>query len=219
MTRLSFFQDLLTAVFNRDDTNEADSDTRSQEELCDALLSERGEVSGNRIANLILMRFSKFNDEEQLAFFQMLVQRFDINTGEVQAAANKLADEDTAQNLKALLNCVEPKRQELFRRLNRISGATGMLVNMRASLLRHMKEHRELERIDIDFQKQFRAWFNRGFLVLREIDWQTPANILEKLLSSLHAGRTANICGGGLDSVSTGFNLRNIISTPGDSAC
>jgi len=174
-SRLSFFQDLLTSVFNRDDTDELDSDARSLEELCDALLSERGEVSGNRIANQILTRFSHATDEVQLAFFKMLVERFDIDTKKVQAAANKLAEEDTAKNLGALLNCVEPKRQELFRRLNRIPGATGMLVNLRASLLTHKQEHPELERIDIDLQKQFRAWFNRGFLVLREIDWQTPA--------------------------------------------
>ena len=183
ISRMSFFQDLLTSVFNRDSTDELDSDSRSLEELCDALLSERGEVSGIRIANLILARFSNFNDEEQLIFFKMLVHRFDIDTIQVRAAATELAEEDTAKNLKALLDCVEPKRQELFRRLNGIPGATGMLVNMRASLLTHMKEHAELERIDIDLQKQFRAWFNRGFLVLREIDWQTPANILEKLIA------------------------------------
>lgn len=179
---MSFFQDLLTSVFYRDDTDELDSDARTLEELCDALLSERGEISGNRIANNILNRFSRSSDDEQLAFFKMLVQRFDIDTHQVQAAANKLAEDDTAKNLKALLNCVEPKRQELFRRLNRVPGATGMLVNMRASLLKHKKEHSELERIDVDLQKLFRAWFNRGFLVLREIDWQTPANILEKLI-------------------------------------
>jgi len=189
MSRMSFFQDLLSSVFYRDDTDELHSDARSLEELCDALLSERGEISGNRIANQILSRFSQFNNDEELAFFKMLVTRFDIDTKQVQAAANKLAEDDTAKNLRDLLHCVEPKRQELFRRLNRIPGATGMLVNMRASLLKHKQHHGELERIDIDLQKQFRAWFNRGFLVLREIDWQTPANILEKLIEyeAVHA--------------------------------
>ena len=27
------------------------------------------------------------------------------------------------------------------------------------------------------------SWFNRGFLVLRRIDWQTPAAILEKIIA------------------------------------
>ena len=189
INRMNYFQDLLTSVFNRDAADHLDQDDRSLEQLCDALLSERGEVSGNRIAHQILFRFTNASEDEQLAFFKMLVKRFDIDTRQVQSAANSLDENNTAENLNFLLNCAEPKRQELFRRLNRIPGATGMLVNMRTSLLTHMKTHRDLARIDIDFQKLFRAWFNRGFLVLREIDWQTPANILEKLIAyeAVHA--------------------------------
>ena len=35
----------------------------------------------------------------------------------------------------------------------------------------------------------FSSWFNRGFLVLRPIDWTTPANILEKIIryEAVHA--------------------------------
>ncbi len=189
INRMSYFQDLLTSVFNREAAGHFDYDGRTLEQLCDALLSERGEVSGNRIAHQILVRFSDSSEEEQLAFFKMLVKRFDIDTRQVQSAAESLDENNTAENLSFLLNSVEPKRQELFRRLNRIPGATGMLVNMRSVLLTQMKTNSELARIDIDFQKLFRAWFNRGFLVLREIDWQTPANILEKLIAyeAVHA--------------------------------
>lgn len=189
INRISFLQDMLSSVFNREAVEGVDNDTRSFEELCDALLSERGEVSGNRIANLILTRFNDAESEDQLAFFRMLVERFDIDTEEVRSASESLSADNTASNLAHLLNCAEPKRQELFRRLNRIPGATGMLVNMRKCLLVHMREHSELARIDIDFQRLFRAWFNRGFLALREIDWQTPANILEKLIEyeAVHA--------------------------------
>lgn len=173
----------MSSVFSRAGAGTPDFDDRSFEQLCDALLSERGEVSGNRIAHQILTRFSLSDEDEQLAFFKMLVTRFDIDTKQVLSAANALDAHDNTENLNYLLNCVEPKRQELFRRLNRIPGATGLLVNMRTSLLKQMKQNPELARIDIDLQKLFRAWFNRGFLVLREIDWHTPANILEKLIA------------------------------------
>lgn len=187
--RFAFFHDMLSAVFSRDSEAADSHDNRPLQELCDALLSSRGEVSGNRIAQAILLRFTNASDEDQLAFFQMLVTRFDIDTQKVQSAANSLAEHNSSENLGYLLECVEPRRQELFRRLNRVPGATGMLVNMRACLLKHMKQNKELKRIDLDFQKLFRAWFNRGFLVLREIDWQTPANILEKLIAyeAVHA--------------------------------
>jgi malonyl-CoA decarboxylase len=44
-------------------------------------------------------------------------------------------------------------------------------------------DHRDdLAPVDADFVHLFSSWFNRGFLVLRRIDWSTPANILEKII-------------------------------------
>jgi malonyl-CoA decarboxylase len=189
MSRIGYFQDLLSSVFNRDANAQKYGDNRSLEELCSALLSERGEVTGNRLAASLLHCFSEANEAEQLEFFQMLVSKFDINIGDVYKAAQQLKHENSVEHFSKLLGTVEPKRQELFRRLNSAPGATGMLVDMRAKLLTHTKQHPELARIDIDLQKLFRDWFNRGFLVLHEIDWNTPANVLEKLIEyeAVHA--------------------------------
>ncbi|WP_238123950.1 MULTISPECIES: malonyl-CoA decarboxylase domain-containing protein, partial [unclassified Xanthobacter] len=41
---------------------------------------------------------------------------------------------------------------------------------------------RDLAAVDRDFGHLFSSWFNRGFLVLRRIDWSTPANVLEKII-------------------------------------
>ena len=76
----------------------------------------------------------------------------------------------------------EPRRQELFRRLNRAPGGTAALVAMRADLLEAMRGDRGLAVVDRDFQHLFGSWFNRGFLVLRRIDWSSPAAILEKII-------------------------------------
>jgi len=53
-------------------------------------------------------------------------------------------------------------------------------------------DHRsDLETIDEDFLHLFSSWFNRGFLVLRRIDWSTPAIVLEKIIryEAVHAIR------------------------------
>jgi malonyl-CoA decarboxylase len=49
-------------------------------------------------------------------------------------------------------------------------------------LLRIMKGHKELAALDRDVAHLLTSWFNRGFLVLRRIDWSTPANILEQII-------------------------------------
>ncbi len=53
---------------------------------------------------------------------------------------------------------------------------------MREQLLDAMAHRADLAAVDADFVHLFSSWFNRGFLVLRDIDWSTPANILEKII-------------------------------------
>jgi malonyl-CoA decarboxylase len=77
----------------------------------------------------------------------------------------------------------------LIRRLNQVPGATKALVAMRADLLRLGRGEASLEALDLDFRHLFASWFNRGFLVLRPINWQSPAHILEKIIAyeAVHA--------------------------------
>lgn len=64
------------------------------------------------------------------------------------------------------------------RRLNQPPGATRAIVRMRTDLLSMLPEAPELGRTDLDFQHLLRSWFNRGFLVLRQIGWESPARVL-----------------------------------------
>ncbi|MEE9335874.1 MAG: malonyl-CoA decarboxylase family protein [Granulosicoccaceae bacterium] len=189
MSRIGLLQNVLSSLFARPVTPSIGEDTRSITELCDALLSERGEVSGMRIAATILQRFSAENAAGQLAFFKLLQERFDITADNALRAAQHYSETPDAANLAILRNSVEPRRMELLRRLNHVPGATGDLVQMRACLLDHIQDDPELSRIDVDFQRLFAAWFNRGFLILQEINWQTPANVLEKIIAyeAVHA--------------------------------
>ena len=88
-------------------------------------------------------------------------------------------DESRGSDLHFL---AEPRRQELFRRLNRAPGGTRALVQLREDLLEFKREDKSLETVDRCLAHLFVSWFNRGFLVLRRIDWSTPANILEKII-------------------------------------
>jgi malonyl-CoA decarboxylase len=45
-----------------------------------------------------------------------------------------------------------------------------------------MSGRKELAALDRDVVHLLSSWFNRGFLVLRRIDWSTPANILEQII-------------------------------------
>jgi malonyl-CoA decarboxylase len=60
---------------------------------------------------------------------------------------------------------------------------------MRVDHLAVLNDHPDLRRTDLDFMHLLRSWFNRGFLVLRQISWDTPASVLEKIVAyeAVHA--------------------------------
>ncbi len=189
MGRIAFFSDLMSTLFERRPSGAGVPSRIAVADLCESLLSSKGEVSGSRIAQDILAHYKAMNPFERQEFFQGLATALDIDPDMVIKTAEIYRTEPTAFTLAALFKQAEPRRQELFRRLNQSPGGTAELVRMRLDLLELLPEAPELEVIDVDFQHLFASWFNRGFLVLRPIDWRTPANILERIIQyeAVHA--------------------------------
>lgn len=188
MSRIAFFADIMGTLFERRPGKAAAPSRAPMAALCDALLSAQGEVSGMRLARDILQRYRAMSPEEKRAFFEHLAEALDVDSAKVIKAAERYAAKRDAATYGELSREAEPRRQELLRRLNQAPGATEELVQMRLDLLT-MEPSPALQRIDLDFAHLFGSWFNRGFLVLRHIDWRTPANILEKIIQyeAVHA--------------------------------
>ena len=118
----------------------------------------------------------------RIEFFRLLASGFDPDLASIQRAFEAYQLEATPGNLQALLEAVEPPRQELLRRLNLAPGGTAALVAMREDLIKHGGKEAQLRKVDDDFAHLFGSWFNRGFLVLRRIDWSSPADMLERII-------------------------------------
>ncbi|MEM7442732.1 MAG: malonyl-CoA decarboxylase [Pseudomonadota bacterium] len=160
------------------------------EVLSRALVSEKGEASGVAVADLFIERYRSLDEDAKLEFFALLRDEFGPDTARLDAAlASYRADEESPRGQSDLHYATEPLRQELLRRINAAPGGIAALVGMRADLLDALREHPDLSVVDDDFEHLFRSWFNRGFLVLTRIDWQTPAAILEKIIEyeAVHA--------------------------------
>ena len=189
MSSNAFFSDLLTSISERGRTllrrvgsPEAKPDGAELIGLCEALLSGRGEASGPAIAREILDRYHHLNEAERLSLFEALTRDFGPDREKLAKAVESWRTQPSDEDASELHFASEPRRQELIRRLNRAPGGTSDLVTMRADLLRLMKGHKELGALDRDVAHLLTSWFNRGFLVLRRIDWSTPANILEQII-------------------------------------
>ena len=183
--------DLLSTVFERrmGRSGPADRDARSTTTLVEALVGTDGEMSGQKLGQLILERYVEMDDGEKRAFFDHLAHKMDFDPAQVREALDAYEDSPDRSNYQRFSEASEPRRQELIRRLNRVPMATGQLVAMRSDLLKIAREDPRLAALDFDFQHLFGSWFNRGFLVLRPINWESPAHILDKIIAyeAVHA--------------------------------
>jgi malonyl-CoA decarboxylase len=150
--------------------------------MCHALLSERGEARGPRLASEALAVCQALEAPAIDALFDLMVDEFSPDPAEVKLAADDYHKDPSPANLMRLQAVVEPRRQELFRRFNMAPGGIAALVDMRRRLLLTIEGHPNRTVIDADLAHLFRSWFNRGFLVLKRIDWRTSAMVLERLI-------------------------------------
>jgi malonyl-CoA decarboxylase len=150
--------------------------------LCRQLLSQRGEASQTVLARRIIEQYNALDTEARQHFFRMLAHEFGPDPRALKDAIEEYQRDASPASVAALAAASEPPRQELFRRINTAPSGTEALVAMRSDLLRWLHTHHELTIVDSDLKHLFRSWFNRGFLRIERIGWQTPAGTLEKLI-------------------------------------
>ena len=175
--------DLLTTLLDRRPFGRRIEDGRKIKDLCLALLTETDETSGRQLAATILSRYRTLDRDQKIAFFEFLNDELDLDAAKIAELAESYGSDSSPENFRALVTASEPQRQALFRQVNEAPGATAEIVRMRRDLLTFLEERPELGRTDQDIVHLLRSWFNRGFLVVRQINWESPASILEKIIA------------------------------------
>src|ERR1700738_5143689 len=151
--------------------------------LAESLLSERGEASGAVVARELHEVLRILVAEDRLNFQRFLATDFAPDPTVLRAAAETYLSDPSAEAAALLAQATDPPRQELLRRINMAPGGTSALVAMRKEIAGRLRDAPTLRLLDRDLKHLFVSWFNRGFLQLRRIDWQSPAAILEKLIA------------------------------------
>src|SRR6476646_7641256 len=152
-------------------------------QLAATLLSQRGEASGAQVARELHQMLRALDADDRHSFQRYLATEFQPNKAALRTAAERYLADTTAEAAAALARAGDPPRQELLRRMNMAPGGTGALIAMRSEIASCLRGEPELKLLDADLKHLFASWFNRGFLELRRIDWQSPAAVLEKLIA------------------------------------
>ncbi|MEM6972772.1 MAG: malonyl-CoA decarboxylase [Pseudomonadota bacterium] len=164
-------------------------ETRPLIDRAEALLRADGEATGVARARAILDDYAALDREGRAAFLTEMAARLGTDTEALDRAIDAYRADPGPETARRLHEVSEPRSQEFLRLMNRAPGGTEALVRMREDLLAALRADPALGGLDRDFRHLFSSWFNRGFLELRRVDWQTPAAILEKVIQyeAVHA--------------------------------
>jgi malonyl-CoA decarboxylase len=142
----------------------------------------RDGAGGLAIAGELIDRIEDLDSDALDVFFDWMARDLSPDPQAVLRSAEAYARAPGAETLLALTAVAEPARQELFRRINRMPGGTAAVLRLRRALLTRLRERPELGAIEADLLHLLNSWFNPGFLQLRRVDWNSPAQFLEKII-------------------------------------
>jgi malonyl-CoA decarboxylase len=143
----------------------------------------RGEVAASSLAAQVVRRYPTLTDAERSGFFAFLLSEFSPEQGAIEDAIAAYRSEPNPLTAQALGAVAEAPRLGLFRSLNTAAGGLDTLLAMRTDALSAARKEPDLVPVERDLAHILGSWFNRGFLRLQRIDWNTPATVLEKLIA------------------------------------
>ena len=166
---------------------------RLSTEIEAAIENRGGLAAARRRARTIGLTYATLSVEGQRRFFDHLASAHDRDRDRVDRAIEAVADADDpstrheAEN--ELRTVLRPGREVLLRRLGSQPGGLDFLVKLRADLLPHRRASPQLASLDAEFRQLLETWFDVGLLELVQLNWDTPASLLERLIEyeAVHA--------------------------------
>ena len=183
---MSLFQNILSSVMkgtrrlNRLGSRSFGTLHKDINKATESVMSTTGEVSTQVYAEHLLNLIEDLDDKRLSTFLKDLLSKYDIDTKTLLKNAKNYSSEKNEKNYQEISNSSEPRWIELFRRLNSTPNGTYRLVKMRERI--RTLNNEDFKILDYGLLRLFKYWFNPSFLVLERIDWETPANILEKII-------------------------------------
>jgi malonyl-CoA decarboxylase len=166
----------------------SDSDIkRLRAQMLACLDVKGGEVSARSQAAALGHEYLGLSEEGQRTFLELLAVEFGPDAEELATAAGDFlaatSDAGKYEAEEVLRGALEAPRVRLLTQFNALPDGVKFLVDMRAKLLAFAATDPRFAGLLADLKDILRRWFDIGFLELRRITWEAPANLLEKLIA------------------------------------
>jgi len=183
---ISFSREKNTA-FNPDLDEESLTQIKADIDYC--VYSNAGEMSLRAHACKIASDYQSLSEVGREKFFMLLLNHYHFDQESADAIINKWKNnKDDVWRLRAAL---ESHSLKLFKLFNGLNEGVKFLVDMRADMLSAQKNNVAFKSLQNELKYLLKEWFDLGFLELKEVNWNSPASLLEKLIKyeAVHAIR------------------------------
>lgn len=166
----------------------SEADLQALKETIDyCLAAPSGEVAASNAAVRVGQAYLTLNREGREKFLRLLATDYDVDDVLVNRAIadyqRALAFDNLPKLRHLLRKALVAPRIELLTLFNALPEGIKFLVDMRAELLvLGSEQDNQLREVERDLKHLLRSWFDVGFLKLRQINWDSPASLLEKLI-------------------------------------
>ncbi len=155
--------------------------------MSECLEARGGEVSARMRAAGLGQTYIQLDLEGRRKFLEIMAEDFAVDEARVKAAVAALGaapgETERMQALQDLHRATRPPRLRLLTQFNALPEGVRFLVDMRADLLNLKNRSPALDGLDSDLRGLLTSWFDTGFLDLRQVTWDSPASLLEKVIA------------------------------------
>lgn len=159
---------------------------RARQQLQECAEGLGGEVSTRMRAARLAQTYLGLGDAGRHAFLRMIALEFGPDPARIaqahddyQSAVGSDAQWEAEARLRAAMRSA---RIRILTQFNAIPEGVKFLVDLRADLLRYLRDDDELKALDRELEARLSAWFDVGFLELARVTWNSPAALLEKIV-------------------------------------
>ena len=148
--------------------------------------SRSGEVTNRACAVELGMAYLKLPSVGKARFLRLLARDFDVDRpalrDDISRYLSASNDREAVTGEMSLSEALIPPRLRLLKLFKALPAGFKFLIDMRADLLALREQDPYMEKLDRDLKDLLSSLFDVGLLDLREITWNSPAALLEKLI-------------------------------------
>lgn len=145
-----------------------------------------GEISARRNTVSLGNLYLGLSEKGKIRFLQTLVEKFNPSKAEIDERIREYRENKNFELdyrfEQDLIKVLEPPRFKILKQFISLPEGLKFIVDMRSDVLKLKKQYKELNRLESELKSILISWVDVDLLDLRQITWDSPASLLEKLI-------------------------------------